>query len=338
MGKLETTGQGGGTSKKLAIAIFGVLLSAGGLFYAFHGVKFSELWDSTSRIQWIPLLLSILVYWGGVVVARAFLVQYLMRHFGSLKWIRAYRCLGIGFLANNSLPFRMGDLARSAAISKGAQIPFSTVVGGLAVERILDLAMVALIGFAALQVAPLPGEVRTFVTISGIVLGIGFFVLIIVARSSKEKNILGKSKLGRFIWSLWLKFSAGFNALENFRGVGVVIFLGMSVWACVLGSFTLKLNAFGLEGNLSNSLVLATCLGAGVALPSAPGYVGVYHAAAAFAVSSFGVDPVIAAAFGLFSWVIDIICGNIAGMLGMIFEGMTFSDLKRAGELKNEGA
>lgn len=322
--------------KKVIIALLGVLLSVAGLIYAFHDVKWADLWATTHRIQIVPLLFSIAFYWGGVVVARSFLVQFLMKKFASIGFVRAYRCLGIGFLANNSLPFRMGDLARSLAISKGAKIPFSTVIGGLALERLLDMAMVALVGFAALQVAPLPKQVRLFVTVSGIMLGIGFLILIAIARSSREQNIFGNSQLGQLIWGLWQKFSAGFDALQNFRGVAIVIGLEFLLWTCNLGCMYMRLVAFDLPGNIPNALVLLTLLGAGVALPSAPGYVGVYHAAATFALTSLGIDPVVAAAFGLFSWVVDISTGNIIGATGMAFEGITFADIKRAGELTTD--
>ncbi|MBN2527252.1 MAG: flippase-like domain-containing protein [Deltaproteobacteria bacterium] len=330
------------TPKKILIGVLGIVLSIGGLLYAFNGVEFSQLVETTSRIRVAPLILSIVAYWAGVVVARALLVKYLLRRMGDLPWIRAYRCLGIGFLANNVLPLRMGDLARSAAMAKAVGIPFSTVVGGVALERMLDMIMVAVVGFLAIQVAPLPEKLdvlRTFITWSGIILGVAFVLLIVIARSKMEKNILGQSRLGQFIWSYWLKFSAGFRALQDFKGVAIVMLLELFLWGCALAHFSWKLAAFDLPSGIDHSMVLLTCLGAAVALPSAPGYVGVYHAAARIAVSQMaGVEDSVAVAFALFSWVIDIICGNLVGMVSMIFEGMKFGDLKRVGDLSVEPA
>ncbi|MBN2340544.1 MAG: flippase-like domain-containing protein [Deltaproteobacteria bacterium] len=325
------------SSKKIVIATLGVVLSVGGLAYAFHGVKVSQLMDSLNRIQWGPLLMSLAAYWGGVVIARAFLVRYMMKRFGDVSWIRAYRCLGIGFLANNILPFRIGDLARSASLAKGASLSFSTVVGGLALERLLDMAMVALVGFMALQVAPLPDMVRSFITYSAIgVAVLGAVILIFISRFNDKQAFLGEGPLGKLIWTLWQKFSGGFTALQSFRGVLWVIFLEVLIWGFVLLSFSTKLAAFGLPCGVEHTLLLTTCLGAAVALPSAPGYVGVYHAAATIVVSNMaGVEHSVAVAFALFSWVVDIASGNIAGMFGMIFEGMTFGDLKRVGTLEN---
>jgi hypothetical protein len=36
--------------------------------------------------------------------------------------------------------------------------------------------------------------------------------------------------------------------------------------------------------------------------------------------------------------VMDFTCGNLAGMLGMIFEGMKLGDLKRVGQLSDSAA
>ncbi len=335
----ESTGGRRITIRKIFIAGLGVIFSLGGLIYAFNDVGVSQLLDTVHRIRFWPMVFSIVSYWGVLVVARALLVKYLLRKMGDISWIRAYRCLGIGFLANNILPLRMGDLARSAALAKAVNIPFSTVVGGMALERLLDMVMVAIIGFLALQVAPLPEQVRQFITWSGIILGVGFVVLIIVARTKMERNILGQNRIGKLVWTLWIKFSAGFQALENFRGVAVVLFLGVVIWAVGLANFSLRLYSFGLPAGIDHSLVLLTCLGAAVALPSAPGYLGVYHAAVRIAVVHMaGVDESIAVAFGLYSWVMDFTCGNLAGMLGMIFEGMKLGDLKRVGQLSDSAA
>ena len=332
--KSEESGKRRLTPRNIVIALLGIVFSVGGLIYAFNGVELSQLLETTSRIRFVPLTLSILAYWAGVVVTRALLVKFLLRRVGHLKVIRAYRCLGIGFLGNNVLPFRMGDLARSATMAKAASIPFSTVVGGAALERLMDMVMVAVIGFLALQVAPLPDAVRSFITWSGVILGTGLIFLIFIARSKMENNILGKSRIAQFVWTLWLKFSAGFQAMQNIRGIAIVLLLELVLWGFNLVSVSFKLSSFGLPGGIDHSLVLLTCLGAAVALPSAPGYVGVYHAAARIAVSRMaGVEDSVAVAFGLYSWVIDMACGNLVGMVGMIFEGIKFGDLKNVGDL-----
>lgn len=321
--------------KKTSIVFVGAAISIVGLWFAFHDVNFSKVWESRTRIQWLPLVASIVVYWAGVVVARAFLIKYLLKTQGEVSFARIYRCLCIGFLANNTLPLRIGDVARSGAIAKGSDIPFSTVLGSMALERMLDMAMVALLAFAALQVAPLPGGVRAAATATGIAMGAGLLVLFFLARlkhGTNDSSATGVRRLWNFTWRLWIRFSHGFTALKSVRGVIAVIGLSLLIWGIGLVSIMLRLSSFELQGSLAAALVLFTCMGFAVALPSAPGYVGVFQAATVVALTSLGVDKEIAAAFALFSWIVDIAVGDLAGALSMIIEGTKFSELKGPAE------
>ena len=56
------------------------------------------------------------------------------------------------------------------------------------------------------------------------------------------------------------------------------------------------LHAFNLSLPLAAPLLLWVCLAAGSALPSAPGYVGVYQAASVWALGVFAVSPATAVA------------------------------------------
>ena len=174
--------------KKAAMALLGLGLSACGLAYVFRDILFgdaqlasrlSEIVGSfQTRARILPLLASVAIYWMLLIVLRSILVKHLLSKVASISVSRTYRHICIGFLANNVFPFRAGEMARSAAISKGSGIPFASVVGGLAVERMLDMAMLVLIALGALQVAPLPSSVRNVAIVLGAVLAVGFAVLI----------------------------------------------------------------------------------------------------------------------------------------------------------------
>ncbi len=328
-------------AKRSIFALLGITLSACGLAYVFRdiifgdvtiGEHFKELIASTDRIEILPMLGSVAVYWLCLIVLRSLLVRHLLKPVGDLRWAQAYRYICIGFLANNVLPLRAGEVARSAAIHKGANLSFPSVVGSLALERMLDMALLASIGLAAIQVAPLPGSVRTASIFLSVLLGIGFVTLIILARRrrSNEQPQKGRGLRAR-LQNIWIRFSAGFGALENTRGTLIAVGLAICIWAVALATMMLRLEAFGLPSSLSWGLVLLTCIGFGVAVPSAPGYVGVYHAAIMFAlVEGFDVEPVIAVAFSWFSWLLDVGVSSVMGAASLSIEGLKLGELKGA--------
>jgi uncharacterized protein (TIRG00374 family) len=312
------------------MAVVGIALSAAGLWYVFRGVDVDDLLGTVDRIRVLPLIGSVAAYWCGLVLLRSVLVRHLLRSVGTLKLIQVYRYICIGFLANNVLPFRAGDMARAAAISHGSGIRFPSVVGGLALERMLDLVMVAIIGLIAIQVAPLPRSVQLVALISAVVLLLALVAFTLIARrkwSEKEGGAEGKGKT--ILWNLWVRFSAGFGALGTARGLLVAAALAVGIWCMAVVTFMLRLAAFDLAPSLPLVLVVLTSLGFGVAVPSAPGFVGVYHAAVTFALELFGYKHEVAVGFGLFSWIVDIGMGSTFGAISLSIEGLGLKDLRR---------
>ncbi len=337
----DQTKKSGGL-RKFLMGVIGLSLSACGLAYVFRDIIFGDAEFSArmaemfgtmqDKIRVVPLLGSIAIYWMIVVVIRSFLVRHLLSPVGNLRIPQAYRYICIGFLANNVLPFRAGEMARSAAITRGSGISFPSVVGGLALERMLDMTMVVFIALAALQMAPLTDAVRTLALTMGGALLVAFVVMVILSRKKRTLRPPDPSRrLRTFVWNLWVRFSAGFGTMGSLRGMLVAIALSMAIWAAVLGAITLRLAAFDLPASLPYGLVLLTSLGFGLAVPSAPGYLGVYHAAVAFSLELMGIPTTMAVAFGWFSWFIDIGISSLTGAISLSVEGLKLGDLKTGG-------
>jgi uncharacterized membrane protein YbhN (UPF0104 family) len=85
--------------------------------------------------------------------------------------------------------------------------------------------------------------------------------------------------------------------------------------------------ALNLGLNLAAALFVVVLTNTGQAVPSSPGYVGVYHAAATFALTTFGVDPATAVGTALvthaFTYGSLVLLGTIALWTG----GYTFGDV-----------
>ena len=75
----------------------------------------------------------------------------------------------IGYLANNVLPARLGELYRSHALGEGEGISRTTVLGTVVVERVVDTVMVVAIAAVAVLVLSVRGVMS-----SAVLLGLAF--------------------------------------------------------------------------------------------------------------------------------------------------------------------
>ena len=77
----------------------------------------------------------------------------------ALPALPLWHAVAIGFMANNLLPFRAGEVVRTIAASRLAGARFSAVLSSIAVERIFDgLAVVALLSLSLIA-SDLPPDV-----------------------------------------------------------------------------------------------------------------------------------------------------------------------------------
>jgi glycosyltransferase 2 family protein len=320
--------------RQIALPVLGVALSAAGLGYVYRDFAVDSFVASTSSLRVLPLLGTLVAYWLGVVLLRSFLVRHLLRPVGRVPAVAAYRYICIGFLANNVLPFRAGEMARSAAIHRGTGLRFSSIVGGLALERLLDMGMVAVIAFLTLRFAPLPAAVQTAALFTAVLVVAALVAVVLLARRTwREREATGRGRLWALAWNTWVRFSAGLATMARPQAFAAAILLIAGVWACALVAMFFRLEALGIAATPTMALTLLTCLGFGVAIPSAPGYVGVYHAAAAFALELNGVDHATAGAFALFSWLLDVGVSSTMGAVSLSIEGLRLKDLKQRNSL-----
>lgn len=323
-------------TRKTLIAFLGFGISGAALWYVFRGVKVDELLATAHRIRILPLVGSIVAYWAVLTVLRAHLIRHLLRTIGPISLTKTYRYICIGFLVNNILPLRMGEIARIAGISRSSGIPFTSVAGGIAIERLLDLAMAALVGLVAIQLAPLQENIQRAVLVTGGAIFLALAVLTFLARRGiREKTDSKKGSIPALFHRLLARFTAGLGSLNSTRDIAIAMALSAMMWLTILGLMLLRLLAFDLPATLPVVFVLLTSLSLGVSLPSAPAYVGVYHAFAAGALMLFGIDEEVALGYAIFSHLTDIVPSYFLGGASMILEGLRPSDLRSGGSLRH---
>ena len=109
------------------------------------------------------------------IAARGARWRALLAPIAPLPYRRVLGYTYIGYLANNVLPARLGELYRSHALGEGEGVSRTTVLGTVVVERVVDTVMVVAIAAVAVLVLSVRGAMS-----SAVLLGLAFVALLVI--------------------------------------------------------------------------------------------------------------------------------------------------------------
>lgn len=234
-----------------------------------------------------------------------------------------------GYLGNNFLPARAGELIRSAALGHKTGLSKSWVFATALTERLLDV--VALVLFSLAAVLSLPSSVLGLPSsvwlvrawkVMGVVGVAGIIILFAAPRfEGTFRRLLGRlpgpAPLRERLLGILAQFLSGMRAFANpsrgfaFAGMTVLIWLTDAV-GTMIGA-----RAFGLSLALPIAVMLLAGLGLSSAIPSTPGYVGVYQFVAVAVLVPFGFPRSGVLAYIIVAQALGYVIITVWGLLGL---------------------
>lgn len=314
----------------------GLLVSACALWLAFRDVSAGALSAALASANYVyaPAALG-LIFLGQVCRAnswRTILGQ-------AAPFERVFSALNAGYLLNNILPLRLGELGRAYLV--GRLPPFSTAqaLSSVVVERVIDLCL--LVGMLT---AFVPLTIGLTGTPAAVIIAVllplaALSILFIVSRrpawmAQLLQQIIGALRGG---WKgagrledLFHSLVAGLAALTDARRFWGAVAWSGAAWASAGLSTWLLLRAFLPEATLGMGFFVLVVVGLGIAVPSAPGAIGVWQAAAVAALSAFAVDKPLALSFGLVNHLANFALLSALGAIALAREGETLTHLAQA--------
>jgi len=245
--------------------------------------------------------------------------------------------VGEGYILNNFLPFRLGEVGRAFLLSRKTGMQFMEVLPTIVIERAMDLGYTAVIFLAAIPFLFSTGTQgndaqRIGVIVGGVVLA-GFVLLYILARSNQ--------------WALDLfhKLSARWPALQRFGGSFLeAFFAGLSVlndgwlfirflfwmtlnWALAIVSYYLIIRAFFPQTQVTWAMFGLGAAAFGGAIPSLPGGVGTLEGAFGGALTLLSHDQSTSFAVAVTVRLYNYVNSGVIGGIGLAREGETLSGI-----------
>jgi uncharacterized protein (TIRG00374 family) len=306
----------------------GVLISIVALWLVLRNVSFQTFGDALTQVSPASLILVIALYLVSLVL-RALCWQILLQR--KAPYPRVFFVLSEGYLLNNLLPLRVGELGRAALLGRDKGLGLFRVLSTIVVERAYDLAIAASLILSTLPLVLNMDSSRTLaISILSVVI-LGLFALYWMARYRDTVQFLVAKLGGRFAFiNKWITPKLG-AILDGFAVLTRPEYFAMSLGLMVLSWGSIILEEFIILRNLVPQAPLwwvgfvmsAAALGA--AIPSAPAGLGVFEGVTVGALSLLGVDPGKGLAFAVLAHLVSFTFSNIMGIIGLIREGESIS-------------
>lgn len=306
--------------KKLAVrtAAAAAGIGVGGFFlwWALRGTDANQVWMAATEADALLLLTATAVATFGFLI-RALRWRVLLEPvLPGVQVGPRFAAVTVGFMVNNVLPWRLGEIARALALSRLVPVGFASGLGSLVAERALDMMVLFLLLLVPFAAGGFPAEGTLSsgtgaAIFRGALVGFGLMFGATVVLIALPRTVMGagravERRLFRNRDAGWRAGAArvaarALHALADFLGAiralsnpGVLarsLAWSFLFWTWNGLSFQLGMLAFGIETGMVSALFTEAVVGWFSAIPGPPGFVGNFHAAVKFALADiYGAD------------------------------------------------
>ena len=336
--------------------ILGTLVSAVTLYLAFRNVPISELADYLVSIDFIWVVPSVALVVVGFIL-RAMRWQYIMGASYRIGFWQAFHPVMIGFAINCVLPGRVGELARPIVLRKEVSVPLTTGLATIVVERVFDLLVLVLLFMAiwsSMQIDPAVeirfGEIALnrdtlAVIFKGMVVAsILLMVALILFGLQRTRSMLndlilklpgllffigaaGKQRIVDRICHPVVRIienvGAGIMLIKRPGRMVICLVLSGCIWFMAAVSYYLfSLGCPDIRLTLAEITAMMVIICFVIALPSVPGFWGLWEAGGVFALMLFGVAEKDAAGFTLANHAVQMFPVILIGLASAWVKGI----------------
>jgi uncharacterized membrane protein YbhN (UPF0104 family) len=294
-----------GMSRLQALGTLISLLAVAGVVYWALQQEPPQLPDSGGEVAW--MLAAIALYGVNTLIRAERWHQLLLAEGARPARADTYALTVVGYMGNNVLPARAGDAIRVFLMAPRAQAGRRAVLGTLLAERLLDVAVIAVlfvaVGYGILGEVDL-NEVGILVAVTAALIAAALGGLVLLRRSRRLHDLLAP-------------VLASTLRLGSPRGA-FLIAVSFVVWA-VEGVVWMAIGgAVGFGMSFMEGLYLVALASVVSLIPSGPAYAGTQDAAAIAGVKALGGSGSTAVSYVLMLRFVIVVPITLAGIALMI--------------------
>ncbi|MHB8907442.1 MAG: lysylphosphatidylglycerol synthase transmembrane domain-containing protein [Syntrophales bacterium] len=315
--------------------IGGLALSAVLVYLSIRGIHFQGVADGLRTIRsgyLLPALAAMVL----MQILRSVRWGLILRPLAKVDQFSLFSVTNVGFLAIIAIPARLGELARPYLITKKSPLNMSAALGTIFVERVLDSLTVLVITVFVLFFTPLPPWlVRSSVLFLLLTLALASVMILLIVKREASLRVL-TPLIGRLPARYTEKanrlishFIEGFRILVDPKLLAWVTGLSIVIWLADVLAIYLLFLAFRFPLPVAAAFVIMIILIIGIAIPTAPGFIGNWHYFCILGLSLFSVPKTDALTFAIIYHFLSIAVIIVLGLAFLPFNRFSLADLRQ---------
>lgn len=307
-------------------AVLGLLISASALFWLAQQFDIAELADALNQVD-LSMLVPVpaLIFLSFAMRAQRWCL--LVEHQPPIRFWQSFSALMIGYLLNNLLPARAGDVARALELGRSEKMSRTKVFATLVTERTVDLVTtLTLLAAVLLSYPALPEWIKKGGVVIALLAVCAMSLLVLAHTTGRHwiPPLVGmlaqwlpeavRTKLDQMVMS----------ALEGIAGmfrpshaVGFLLLTGL-VWTIEVVMVYMVAASVGLPLALGNALLVLLVLAMGSMVPSSPGQVGTYEFVGLAALALVALQGPLALAFIVLLHLLTLVGSTTIGVMCLL--------------------
>jgi glycosyltransferase 2 family protein len=316
--------------------VVSILVSLVFLILAIKGVDFGQAWAAVKTMDPLLTVFAITVSIA-TLLAKAARWQVIYAPRRKLSFHRSFSILMIGLWANAFLPLRVGEILRAFLLGEVEQESKTYALGTIFLEKVADLVMLATALAILLTQLVIPkwvweSWVSTFLVVGALLAAVWALVIYRQPILNLLKIILSKL-IPRWQNKIITIINEGMNSLQMLKEpkqVAAITIWTIIIWFLSVYNFSVLFKAFDLDLTFWVAMFIVIVLQLGVAIPSSPGKIGVFHYLVIIGLSIFGIPKDVALTVGVVSHLMIYAPIALLGLFYLWHENLAWRSISQA--------
>ncbi|HRY37362.1 MAG TPA: lysylphosphatidylglycerol synthase transmembrane domain-containing protein [Smithellaceae bacterium] len=319
-------------NKKILLGIgLGIVL----IYFSVRGIDFNETLTDLKKVHlgYAGLSLFFIIL---MQALRSYRWGVILEPMEKISQFTLFAVTSVGFLAIAAIPARIGELARPYLIAKRSSINMSSALGTIIVERVLDSLAVLTITVAVFILQDLPSWMfKSGILFFSVTMLVIACMIGLIWRRERAVKIIDwilrwlPGKLAQKVNHVIHHFIDGFQVITDVNSLLYLLLLSAVVWLVDVAAIYTLFLAFGFNLSVLAAFVVMVILIAGIAIPTAPGFIGNWHYACILGLSLFGIAKPEGFSFALVYHFLSMIVVIILGAIFLPFNKLSISDMTK---------